>query len=167
MPFIFQTAYSNAFYWIRMYEFQLKFHWSLFLRVQLTISHHWFRYWLGTDQATSHCLKQWWLVLAHICVTRPHWVNEWDFAQLHTRSSRFHFYTPEELEQRTPIQYRQIFHITQLWHSVQLIDLKTDYSIAWCKVIWPWLCLMKRKGVKSKLDEFHKIMDWCRQKISK
>ena len=30
-------------------------------KVQLTISQHWFRYWLGADQATSHYLSQWWL----------------------------------------------------------------------------------------------------------
>ena len=39
----------------------IKYHWSLFLRVQLTISQHWFRQWLGTDKATSHYLNQWWL----------------------------------------------------------------------------------------------------------
>ena len=44
-----------------MFEFRLKFHWCLFLRVQLTIFHHWFRYWLGAVQATSHYLNQWWL----------------------------------------------------------------------------------------------------------
>ena len=44
-----------------MFEFWLKFHWSLFLGVQLTISQHWFRWWLGADQATSHYLNQWWL----------------------------------------------------------------------------------------------------------
>ena len=37
-------------------------HWSLFPRVQLTISRYWFRYWLGAEQATSHVLNQWWLV---------------------------------------------------------------------------------------------------------
>ena len=62
MAAIFQTTFSNAFSWIEMYEFRLGFHWSLFLRVQLTIIHHWFRQWLGAGQATSHCLNQWWLV---------------------------------------------------------------------------------------------------------
>ena len=38
-----QTTFSNAFSWVKMYEFWLKFHWSLFLGVQLTIFHHWFR----------------------------------------------------------------------------------------------------------------------------
>ena len=44
-------------------EFRLKFLWSLFLRVQLTIIQHCFRSWLGAVQATSHYLNQWWLVL--------------------------------------------------------------------------------------------------------
>ena len=43
MAAIFQTTLSNAFSWIRILEFWLRFHWSLFLRVQLTIFHHWFR----------------------------------------------------------------------------------------------------------------------------
>ena len=27
---------------------------------------HWFRWWLGAEQATSHCLNQWWLFYWHI-----------------------------------------------------------------------------------------------------
>ena len=38
-----QTTFSNAFSWMKMLELRLKFHWSLFPRVQLTISQHWFR----------------------------------------------------------------------------------------------------------------------------
>ena len=33
-----------------MLEFQLKFHWNLFLRVRLTISQHWFRYGLAPNR---------------------------------------------------------------------------------------------------------------------
>ena len=43
MAAIFQTTFSNAFSWMKMYEFRLRFHWSLFLRFELTIFHHWFR----------------------------------------------------------------------------------------------------------------------------
>ena len=43
MDAISQTTFSNAFSWLKMFEFRLKFHWSLFLRVQLTIFQHWFR----------------------------------------------------------------------------------------------------------------------------
>ena len=38
-----QTTFSSAFSWMKMYELGLKFHWSLFLRVQLTIFQHWVR----------------------------------------------------------------------------------------------------------------------------
>ena len=33
----------SAFSWMKIFEFRLEFHWSLFLRVQLRIFHHWFR----------------------------------------------------------------------------------------------------------------------------
>ena len=61
MAAIFQTTLWNGFSWMKMYEFRLTFHWSLFLGVQLTLFQHWFRWWLGADQATSHYLNQWWL----------------------------------------------------------------------------------------------------------
>ena len=40
MASISQTTYSNAFLWIKTYEFGLRLHWSLFLRFQLTIFQH-------------------------------------------------------------------------------------------------------------------------------
>ena len=43
MAAIFQTTFSNAFPWMKLYEFRLKFHWILFPGVQLTIFQHWFR----------------------------------------------------------------------------------------------------------------------------
>ena len=50
---------------------------SHFPRAQLIMMHHWFRWWLGPEQATSHYLSQWWSVsLTHICVTRPQWVSK-------------------------------------------------------------------------------------------
>ena len=39
MAAIFQMTFSNAFSWMKMYELRLRFHWSLFLSVPLTISH--------------------------------------------------------------------------------------------------------------------------------
>ena len=59
MDTISQMTFTNAFSWMKMFEFRFKFHRSLFLRVQLTIFQHWFRKWIGIDQATSHYLKQW------------------------------------------------------------------------------------------------------------
>ena len=38
-----QTTFSNVFSSMKMFKFRLKFHWSLFPRVQLTIFQHWFR----------------------------------------------------------------------------------------------------------------------------
>ena len=34
---ILQTTFSNAISWKKMFEFRLKFHWSLFLKVQLAV----------------------------------------------------------------------------------------------------------------------------------
>ena len=62
MVSIWQTTFSNAFSCMKMYEFHLRFHWTLFLRFQLTIFQHWFRLWFGADQVTSHNLNQWWLI---------------------------------------------------------------------------------------------------------
>ena len=50
---------SNAFSWMKIIEFRLRFHWSLFLRFQFATVQHWFRKWLGADQATSHYLNPW------------------------------------------------------------------------------------------------------------
>ena len=61
-----QTTFSNVFSSMKMFEFRLKFHWSLFARVHLTIFQHWFRKWLGAVQATSHYLNLWWFVYRRI-----------------------------------------------------------------------------------------------------
>ena len=72
MATVLRTTFSNVFYWMKIYEFHLRFHWSLFLMVYSTIFQHWFRYWLNANQATSHYLKQWWLdyrcIYASLCV---------------------------------------------------------------------------------------------------
>ena len=38
-----QMTFSNAFFWMKLHEFQSRIHWSLFPRVQLIIFQHWFR----------------------------------------------------------------------------------------------------------------------------
>ena len=53
MAAVSQTTLSNAFSWMKMLEFRLRFHWSLFLRVQLTIT---------GDKPLSKPMNQWWLV---------------------------------------------------------------------------------------------------------
>ena len=62
MAVISQTVFSNAFFWMKIYGFRIRFHWFLFLWAQSTIWQHWFTYWRGADQATSHYLNQWWLL---------------------------------------------------------------------------------------------------------
>ena len=76
MSVISQTTFSNTFSWMKIYEFRFKFHWSLFPRVQLPLFQHWFRWWAGTEQATSHCLNH---CLPSspmpLCGTKGRWVN--------------------------------------------------------------------------------------------
>ena len=43
MDAICQTTFSSAFYWMKTFELLIKFHRSLFLRVELTTFQHWFR----------------------------------------------------------------------------------------------------------------------------
>ena len=43
MDAISQTTIWNEFSWMKVYNFCLKFHWSLFLRFELTIVQNWFR----------------------------------------------------------------------------------------------------------------------------
>ena len=57
-------------------EIRFEFHWNVFPEVQLTISQHWIRQWLDTEQTTSHYLNQCWhSSLTHICGTRGRWIN--------------------------------------------------------------------------------------------
>ena len=77
-----QTTFSNAFSWMKIYEFRLRCQWSSFLRVQLTIFEHWFRWWLGTDQAPSHRLNQWWLVYWRIYASLG--LGEFNLAWMHS-----------------------------------------------------------------------------------
>ena len=59
-------AFSNGFSWTNLYEFWLKFHWSLFLGIHITIFQHWFRWWLAQaiiwTTTPSHYLNLWCLV---------------------------------------------------------------------------------------------------------
>ena len=71
MAAISQTTFSNAFSWMK-----IKFYRSLFIRAQLTIFQHWFRWWLGANQVINHYLNQCWpSSLSHICSTRGRWVK--------------------------------------------------------------------------------------------
>ena len=60
----FKCIFLNENVWISI----KKINWNLFQRVHLTIFKHWFIYWLGTNQATSHymnqCLLDYWRICA-------------------------------------------------------------------------------------------------------
>ena len=64
---IFKCIFLNENYCI-LIQIWLK----LFLWLNLKISQHWFRWWLGTEQVTNHYLSQWWpSSLLPYCVTMP------------------------------------------------------------------------------------------------
>ena len=107
-----------------MHEFRLRFHWSLFLRFELTIFQHWFRWWLDAGQATSHYLSQWWLVYWRIYAS--HGLNELNTTHYHeslsakennsivlirglhliyTYPSILHFQNPQYLASPPPYMY--------------------------------------------------------------
>ena len=66
-----QTMILHSLPCMRIVVFGFKFHWNMIPMVQLK-SHHWFRWWSGTDQATNHYLNQWWpSLLMYICTTWP------------------------------------------------------------------------------------------------
>ena len=145
MSSIFQTTFSNAFSWMKMYEFQLRFQLSLSLRIQLTIIQYWFRWWLGASQATSHCLNQWWLV--YWCIFGSVRLNElshrcdlfqclgWDGQQLWRRLQNMHFDIPYTLaSDGPPLYWRQC--PTRLWSRkgrVMFLVGSTAFRERW----WP------------------------------
>ena len=78
---ILQRVFSNAFSSTEICKFQLKLYWSLFLK-----GRHWFRYWLGANQATSHYLNRWW-------PNASLGFDEFNFNDLSKSTKRFHFKT--------------------------------------------------------------------------
>ena len=72
----FADYFSNAFSSMKHFMLRFKIHWSLFLKVQLTITQHWFSQWFGAEYATSHYLNQCWSdSLKHIRSTKGRWVE--------------------------------------------------------------------------------------------
>ena len=61
---IFKCIFMNENIWI-----WINISLNLLLRVKSTIYKHWFRYWLGDDQAPRHYLSQWWLYYRCIYAT--------------------------------------------------------------------------------------------------
>ena len=70
MAAISQTTHSSVFYWMKILEFGLKFHWSLFPKAGLMIFQHWFR--PGVKPLSEPMMVR---LPTHICVTRTQSVN--------------------------------------------------------------------------------------------
>ena len=69
MAAIFQTTFSNAFPWMKMCEFRLRFHWILFPMVQLTTLVQIMAWLQPGDKPLSEPMMV--SLLTHICITRP------------------------------------------------------------------------------------------------
>ena len=106
-----QTTFSNAFSWMKMNEFRLRFHWSLFLGIELTISQHWFRWWLGAVQAKSHYLNQWWLV--YRCIYASLGLNELN--NFHTMANGMHSWNSKLLTIETKGEILGVFSEFKVW----------------------------------------------------
>ena len=59
MAAILQTTFSHAFSWMKIYKFRLRFRWSLFLGVQLTIFHYLNLWWLVYCRVYTSQGRQW------------------------------------------------------------------------------------------------------------
>ena len=81
---IFKCIFLNT-----MSELKLEFQRILFLKVQFTIFQHWFRWWLGANQATSISEPMMVRLLTHIRVNRPQWVNFHWSNHFHVRWSHY------------------------------------------------------------------------------
>ena len=73
MVAIFADDIFKCISWMKMYTLRLKFHWSLFPRVQSTIFKHWFRERPGDKPLSKPMMA---ILLTNIFVTRPQWVND-------------------------------------------------------------------------------------------
>ena len=127
---ILQTTFSNVFSWMKLYWFRLKIHWSLFPRAQLTIFQHWFRQWLGADQATSHYLNQWWSFywrtdasLGLNAETLTKFRSDWESLNINLALAMF----LRDLTRRRLIEY---------WKSPRdCLHIKTLFTIIWFRDI--------------------------------
>ena len=73
MAAISKTAFPNAFYWVKLFDFLLKCHWSLFPWFQLTAWVQVMAWRRSGDKPLSERMMV--SLLTHICVTRPQWVK--------------------------------------------------------------------------------------------
>ena len=109
---------SNAFSWMKMHEFRVRLHWSLFPRAQLTIFQHLVQImaWRRPDDKT---LSEPMMVslLTHICVTRPQWVKPYN-----------HIYAQLFSIQTIYLWSVTMYNITRQWYQISRYDHQTIQS---------------------------------------
>ena len=101
MAAILQTMFSNAFSWMKVYEFGLKFHWRLFPKGPINNIPALLQI-MAWRRPGHKPLSEPMMVVSsmHICVTRPQWVNsnqtiscfklpKWKFSIMQTWSVNF------------------------------------------------------------------------------
>ena len=92
-----------------MLPFHLKFQWNLFPSAQFIIRQHWFRYWLGPMQATSHYLAMMaWVIDAYIVACL---LLSYCFNTLRPRQNGRHF--PHNI-------FKWVFLNKKLWISIRI-----------------------------------------------
>ena len=143
MAAISQTTFSDAFSSMKTYIFWFKFHWSLFLGVQLTIFQQWFREWLGADQATSHYLNQCWPdSLMHICGTKGRWVNRINImtAQAQAPSSaRPSVVMVLTMRDKWSLASRIYGKVKKQWHAQYICMFLRKISITCANIFLCWI----------------------------
>ena len=157
-PSFLQTTFSNAFSWMKSFVFWFEFHWSLFLKVQLTISQCWFRWWLGAEQATSHYLNQCWpRSLTHICGTRGDWLNNFGQLYIYRYISIFiiFLWKMHQLLNKDHVVFQTIFPITNSTQKISIIEISTGSQ----SPNYSWLNIhhrVKQMPTWPRLDHIHR-----------
>ena len=132
MADILQTTLSCAFSWMKIYEFRLVFHWGLFLRVQLIITHHLVRI-MAWRRPDDKPLSEPIMVsfLTHMCIIRPQGVKHWHWSN---------FTMSESLSEPFAVPPRPIHTIHDMGVYLDLEKFKPSH----CLFCWEKIPLWKR-----------------------
>ena len=155
-----------------MIEFRFKSHWNLFPNVQLTISQHWFRWWLGAEQATSHYVNQWRpSSRTHICGTGGRWVKSWK-----SSASSFDGFLYSDIAIVNSVGQFKIM-VKHVFLSVVLRPYRYIFSRDFdsgCGFrsrdgfdilrVWLTLCTFE-KGISRCFSDLHPGANWCRLRL--
>ena len=142
---LFWNAFFNENVWISLNNsltFVTKF--------KLTIFKHCFWYWLGTDQMTSHDLKQWWLVERRIYEQTLQRVlfdaSGYSFTHPSVRGNHYNF------RAKTPCSH--VIRVVGLWpmkNMGQLVKISRQlaFSPLWHATVWRWHCSLTHPALRG------------------